>query len=357
MRLLFVIGFVLVALAPALAQGEGEARRYFRDWLAACRADGYCSATAYQNPNPGNGTVADYILRIGRHAEGTYWEASFTTVATMADPAVTVSVGVDGAWEDFEKGDVAPYGSVNEFFLLGPKAQAVMDRLAPGSEITIEFTDTDGGRQQAMFSLSGLTASLIWIDEQQRRLGSERVAEAPPVGLERVGGDTGPVSDGGVGEEIPPPLLAQHAADTECQPMDEIVNGEDIEFGIVGASTPIWFLPCWGAAYNFGWKAYVERFEGEYALQSFAEFTPKTGWTATTHLVNYRWDPATRSINTFSKARGMGDCGASGEWQWDAYSFRLIEYRSKAECDDIIDEDAPMNEFPLVYPQEQDAAN
>src|SRR5690606_8824937 len=139
--------------------------------------DGYCSATTYVNPNSGGVPVADYVLRVGRQAEGIYWEISFTTIAKMADPLVTFSVGVDGVWTDFEAGaEIAAFGSVNDFFLLGPKAQTVMDRLAPGSELTVEFTDTDGARPQAVFSLSGLTASLIWIDEQQGRLGSERVA-------------------------------------------------------------------------------------------------------------------------------------------------------------------------------------
>jgi hypothetical protein len=349
MRVFAAVFLVTIATAPWSAQGQehGETRRYFKDWLAACRADGYCSATAYVNPGPGNGTVADYILRVGRHAEDTYWEISFTTVAAMADPTVSFSVGVDGAWQDFEgSAEVAAYGSINDFFLLGPKAQTVMDWLAPGSEMTIEFNDTDGARQQAVFSLAGLTASLIWIDEKQGRLGSERVAEAPPVGLDRADPDAaeGPSREGGAVAEIPSALLAQHAADTECQSMEVITNGADIEIGTVGDAMPIFFLPCWSAAYNFGWKAYVEVFEGEYAMQSFAEFSPDRGWTATTHLVNYGWDPATQSVITFNKGRGLGDCGTSGEWQWDEFAFRVVTFRSKGECDE-----GDPGDFPVVY--------
>lgn len=323
---------------PALAQEHGETRRYFTDWLAACRADGYCSATAYENPNPGNGTVADYILRVGRHAEGIYWEISLATVATMGDAGQPFDVAVDGEGEIFQgPEEVAAYGSINDFFLLGAKAQAVMDRLAPGAEIIVAFTDTDGNWQQAVFSLAGLTASLIWIDEMQGRLGSERVAEAPPVGLDPAGGT--PVSPG-----ISAALLAQHEADTECQPQADLVNGADVESGMVAEGKPIYFLPCWGGAYNFGWKAYVEVFEGEFALQAIPEFSPERGWTATTHLVNYGWDPASQSITTFNKGRGLGDCGTSGEWRWDEFSFRLIEFRSKAECDE-----GDPGDFPVVY--------
>ena len=101
MRALVILIAVLMSAAPVLAQGENEVRRFFKDWLAACRADGYCSATAYQNANSGDGMVADYVLRVGRHAQETYWEISFTTVATMGDAAAPFRVSVDGSEEVF----------------------------------------------------------------------------------------------------------------------------------------------------------------------------------------------------------------------------------------------------------------
>lgn len=277
MRLVVAVVLIMLGVLPAVAQRSGETRQYFKDWLAACRVDGYCSATAYQNPSPGNGTVADYVLRVGRHAEGIYWEISFSTVATMGDATQPFEVAVDGDAERFAgSSEVAAYGSINDFFLLGPKAQAVMDRLAPGAELTVAFTDTDGNRQEAVFSLAGLTASLIWIDEQQNRLGSERVAEAPPVGLTLAGG---------VRPTIPEALMAHRATDTDCS-------------------------------------------------------------TASTQLVNYGFDAETQQVSSFSKGRGLGDCGTSGLWQWDGFAFRLVEFRAKEDCDG-----GDPGDFPLVYPE------
>lgn len=342
MRLLTALLALLAAAAPAFAQEHGETRRYFKDWLAACRADDYCSATAYMNPNPAGVPVADYILRIGRHAEETYWEISFTTVAQMADPAAPFVVSIDDAAEEFAGAEeVAAYGAINDFFLLGPKAQAVMDRLAPGATATIAFTSENGGAETAEFSLAGLTAALIWIDEQQGRLGSERVAEAPPVGLDR-SGSAPPAGD------VPPALMAQRAADTECQPMADLVNGAEIEIDpALTDSAKLYILPCWGAAYNFAWKAYVEYVEGEYATVALPEFTPATGWTATTHLVNYSYDPETKTITTFNKGRGLGDCGTAGTWRWHEFGFRLIEFAAKDDCDGL------EGEFPVVYRLEE----
>lgn len=342
MRFVLPLLLLLLVSGPAWGQKGTEERRYFRDWLADCRSDGYCSATAYVNPAPGNGTVADYVLRIGRHAEQTYWEISLATVASMADAGQPFEVSVDGVLERFAgPTEIAAFGSINDFFLLGRKAQAVMDRLAPGTTIAFGFTDTGGTPQRAEFSLTGLTASLIWIDEKQGRLGSERVAEAAPAGLDRApgGAAAGTVA-------IPPALLAQHAADTDCRPFEEIANGSDIEIDHdLGDGGTLYILPCWSAAYNFGWRGYVDRFgDGRFEAVALPRFVPVEGWSATTTLVNYGYDADTETLYTFIRHRGIGDCGEQGAWQWHEEGFRLLEYRYKGECDG----GAP-GDFPLVY--------
>ena len=186
MRILTLI-LALLAASPALADTFGERRQYFGGWLTVCRSNGYCSATAYVNPHPPSGAVADYILRVGRQAQQTYWEVSFTTIEVMGDgrQPFTASIDRKGAIAFAPPREVGPFGSVNDFFYLGRKAQALLDRLVPAKRLTIGFAATDGSDRQATFALSGLSQALIWIDTVQHRLGSERVAEAPPYGLFR----------------------------------------------------------------------------------------------------------------------------------------------------------------------------
>jgi hypothetical protein len=340
MRFLIAIATLLLGMSAAFAQGAEE-RRYFGDWLAACRADGYCSATAYQNPNPGGGRVADYVFRVGRHAEQIYWELSFTTVATMGREGELFTVSVDDNQRDFSAAnEVAPFGSVNEFYFLGEGAQQVMDWLAPGRMLGVDFVDTGGAQQRAEFSLAGLTASLIWIDEQQKRLGSERVAEAAPIGLAPVG------EAASAPEGIPPELTAWLAADPECRPFAEIANGEDIEIVQLDETNRAYILPCWSAAYNFGWKVFVEN-SGTFSQAVFPEFSASAGWTASTFIVNYAWDDASKSLSSFYKGRGIGDCGSAGIWRWGEYAFRLTEFRSKEDCD------GAEGGFPVVYSETQ----
>lgn len=149
--------------------------------------------------------------------------------------------------------------------------------------------------------------------------------------------------------DIPPQLLARMEADTECRPFAELANGADIEIDRTFADgKPLFILPCWSAAYNFGWKVFVEVWEGEFELMAFPQYFPETGWTATTTLVNYWYDPATAELGSFSKARGLGDCGSSGTWAWRDYGFILRSFAHKGSCD-AVDDDYEPGDFPLVY--------
>jgi hypothetical protein len=303
------LGLLMAFLASAASAQDGETRKFFKDWLGACRTDGYCSATAYENPGAA-GTVADYILRIGRHAEQSYWEISLTTVATQADDYSDFVVAVDGEAQGFSLAEqVGAYGSVNEFFFLGEGAQTVLDRLMPGKTISISFKDTSATAQQASFSLGGLTAALLWIDEQQKRVGSERVASVPPYGLV-------PTSQGQkYTATIPVALLEQHRSDPDCEQLENLPNGRDILTDALDDEHRIYVLPCQAGAYNFSSKIYVEAL-GEFQPQYFADYSDDLGWTGTSQLVNVAYDADTKQLSTFAKGRGMGDCGTIGSWVW-----------------------------------------
>lgn len=340
---LIAMHILFVSVNAASAQQHGELRRYFGDWLAACRDDGYCSATAYVNPNPGDGTVADYVMRIGRHAEEPYWEISFSTVATMADEWQELTVSVDGSPQHFApRSGWGAYASINDFFLLGDGAQAVFDRLIPGSEVTFAFIDQGGTPHTARFSLTGLTAALLFIDEQQTRIGSERVASVPPEGLAPVG------SEQTASPQVPQDLLDRHRGDPECRPLEEIANGRDFVTADLGDGATLYILPCDSYAYNFASRAYVH--DGyEYRMLAFPRFTPSMGWTATTLMFLAGYDEATRELNSWFKYRGIGDCGENGTWRWTGFDFELVEFRAR-ECEDSsLGDDDQIDEFPIVF--------
>lgn len=333
MRIVLAVLMFALGLLPALGQ-DGETRRYFKDWLAACRADGYCSAIGYVNPNPGDGTVADFAFRIGRHAEESYWELSFTPVKVMADPAMPFTMLVDGKGESLTAPDeIAPYGSINDFFLLGAKAQSVMDQLMPGTALKVIFTDESGATGTAEFSLSGLTAALIWIDEQQGRLGSERVAEIPPVGLDRA-------------IETPRQLavdlrtvdLVNLHNGSGCSTRIDLDTADRIWTAALDETFMLYVVPCEDFAYNFIGALYVATDEG--LAPAYLPESDANG-EASNLIYSANWDEANGELSSAYKG-GNGNCGSAGRWRWTDRQFVLIELRARETCDQST------QEWPIV---------
>jgi Protein of unknown function (DUF1176) len=116
------------------------------------------------------------------------------------------------------------------------------------------------------------------------------------------------------------------------------------------ANTRIHTVPCQLAAYNMISKVIIERRDDEgtettFDLQSFADYTTLYGWTASDTLTNTFINPETGHLAHFHKGRGVGDCGASGSWEWTGFLFAMIEYRVHEACDQSLMPDA----WPIVY--------
>jgi hypothetical protein len=320
---------------PASAQ-VGET---FSTWRADCRSDGYCAATTELTGN---------TLRIGRHAEEVWWEVSLTT-SPAANLAAPVEVTVDGAAHTFAgPAQVGAYGAPSEIFFLGATIQSVMDLLPPATTIAVRFTGSDGSDRLVEYPLGGLNAALIWIDERQARLGSERVAEAPPVGLEPIGASAGgdiPVAD------LPPDLVEQHEARPDaCDPFDML--GADAQFYNLGDGVTLYLVPCTGGAYQTFYSAYVAGKYG-YELQTFAEVEYDGGIVTTDGVWQAGFDPASLTLESYNLGRSAGDCGLSGTYVWESGRFVLVRATAKPDCDAA----GEPGQFPVIYERPAKPAN
>jgi hypothetical protein len=54
-------------------------------------------------------------------------------------------------------------------------------------------------------------------------------------------------------------------------------------------------------------------------------------------LTNGGWDAKTRTLSSYAKGRGIGDCGVSQTYAWDGTRFRLIDQNVMGECRGSID--------------------
>ncbi len=344
MRIILLIILTLFS-APASAQTFGETRQYFGDWLAACRPSGYCSATAYDNPHALQGDVAnrngtaDNILRLGRHEKSTYWEISLTTIEAMPGEYSDIVFDIDGTITSFAQDfGYGAYSAINDFFFVSSDAQTLIDQMVASNTAGAFFQGQDNTEIEAKFSLLGLSAALLWIDEQQNRVGSERVAYAAPIGLTPISTD--------FPRAVPTELIAQHASDLDCDAFEDLPGAHRVIVDQVTADHWVYFIPCSAGAYNLSYKAY-EGNGSYFAPIYFADYSSAGGWSGTPYIVNPTYENQTNTLTSHYLGRGLGDCGTNGTWVWqpDYYQFSMLEFRSKEVCDST----GMPGEFPIVF--------
>jgi uncharacterized protein DUF1176 len=148
-----------------------EDRRYFKDFLVSCRApenDGsrFCSANAYVH-NTEAPAGFDYQLRVSRERRDAPLRVSMIAVFDFMNRSKPVDISVDGERVAFLSPDeIETYQSINDYFV-GPQdtTDRIVEAMRAGKEIQVSYTGESGRRQTVPFSLSGLTASLLWMQE------------------------------------------------------------------------------------------------------------------------------------------------------------------------------------------------
>lgn len=144
-------------------------------------------------------------------------------------------------------------------------------------------------------------------------------------------------------ESIPEKVQAINKA--ACSDLDESMAYNEVLD--VGYGKKIYLMTCETYAYNSMSRAYLVNSLGEVISLSVVEIGMDGQMYATNNLMGASLDIATKSLNTFSKGRGVGDCGQTATYAYDSdvETFVLKEYRLKTTCDGEVDE-----EWPIVYP-------
>ena len=222
--------------------------------------------------------------------------------------------------------------------------------------VTRQFADGRKSRDAAArISMSGAVASLLWIDDQQKRLdtvtalvrrGDKPVSAVPPQPKPPVIVAARP-SNAKAPEKHPPALLARGRK--LCGEDDERSQIEEVNPLGGGQFLYQFTCPDSSGAYNFlnvfligpaGNVAALRPavFRRPAALGNADSEAPSAG------LINPSFDPQTMTLTSFNKGRGYGDCGTAGEWVWDGKSFQLALERAMGDCRRI-----PMDDWPVTW--------
>lgn len=319
----------LAFLAAAAAGPQVGPIQAFGDWVVACDNVHACEMTSLM-PGDGMSSIADeygaVALSLARRAGPA---ALFDAEFQFSVPKVTsVRIQVDGR--------VVATGTVrnDQLRFTGAEATRIIDALIKGKQLTVgDSADTLIG----LVSLQGSTAALRFIDAEQGRADTVTAAVArgkkpataaaiaPPVPV------IPSIRAGGKPAAVGPALVKAMGAASECE--SEFTEGPPkVEAYAIGGGKTLALLPCGAGAYNFmtvpflvsGGKPVLAQFDFAPGMTEAGEAMPM--------LVNASWDPRTGRLSSYSKGRGLGDCGSAEDYVWDGTRFRLVEARQMIEC-------------------------
>lgn len=206
-----------------------------------------------------------------------------------------------------------------------------MDRLMHGQSLAVAFTVETGAAAEATFSLDGLTSALMWIDSQQKRVGSERVAELPPLGLS----PAFDLQDEPMLSLTTVRLVTLHNERSGCSIRIDEESYDRVWPVAVGQYETLFVVPCEDFAYNFVSALCIGTGQG-IAPVALPQSDAATGELGNT-VYSPEWDEVGGELRSFYKG-GNGNCGSAGRWTWTGGAFALIEMRARETCDSTTDE-------------------
>jgi hypothetical protein len=350
-----------IALAIALAAPTASAHasfKDFRDWLAACDNLRNCSAFAVNSEADDAGAY----LRIDRSGAADAPVIVTLSVELRDAKAYTVAfddsalpglptgslVGEEGEGNDYRRTEIAK----------GEAADTLIESIRKAKAIVITRQFADGKKSEdavSRLSMSGAAASLLWIDDQQKRLdtvtalvrrGAKPASAVPPQPKAPVIVAARP-SSAKAPEKHPPALLARGRK--LCDDNDEKSQIEEVNPLGGGQFLYQFTCPDSSGAYNF-MNVFLIGPAGNVQALRPASFRRPAGMGddgsdgPSSGLMNPIFDPQTMTLTSFNKGRGYGDCGVEEQWVWNGKAFQLALERSMSECRRI-----PMDDWPVTW--------
>ena len=336
-RLLLLLA-ACVALPGAAPPPAVPAYRQFGRWLVACDNTRSCVARGFD-------AVTRAQLELSRPAG----DAAPTLALSAADPFDPAALRLDGtplalpspAWsKDATAASTQDPAAVDAFIA------AVRN----GHTLTLDTTPLNGDDPRTV-PLDGFTAALLLLDAVQGRpdtptaLVAARGTAAPP---------PAPTLPPIPRWAAPPPLtraetdrLLKQAARLRSPNFDTCDVKDTPEVHALDAANALVIRPCYMAAYQGSSVVAVLPRAGGAARPLTLVLPgvpgPDGKGTATDgpDMVDPGFDPATGTLSTAAKGRGLADCGSSESWVWSDGAFRLKSLSFQDQCGGVQPGDWP----------------
>ncbi len=313
----------LLALLVATAAPTPGELKTFRDWTVGCDNGLACQAVALMPED--NPEAVTMIVQRGPERDAP------VRIGINPPEKKPAAVVVDG-----RRFELTEQMDSDQIETLRPRDTAGFLR-AMLSAKNAEVVDGAGQRLAAL-SPNGASAALLYMDERQRRIGTVTALARP---------GAKPASAVPLAPAFPvvrqPPVSSKPARSLSTARLRQLLGREatvceyanelSLEGGRLDAQHSLVLAshPCGNGAYNFSYSAFIIDERGR-ARPAQYDVSGEDGV-----LVNAGWNPEQRQLSSFSKGRGLGDCGTGQVFAWDGARFRLIEENAMGECRGSVD--------------------
>lgn len=324
-----MLALLLLAAAPAAGTPQPSSLKLYKDWTVGCDNGRACHAIALLPEGAGGGITM--AVRRGPEAEARV-EIDFTL-----DGAGAAGLAADG-----KKLPVRVISTSDGAKVAPADGPAVIAALRSAHGLTV--LDAKGASLGEV-SLAGASAALLYMDDQQKRIGTVTALARP-----------GPQPASAV--PPPPPLPVVRAAPAAAGPaltltaarvkalrreqgcaIDEVGGPDEVETYRLDADRTLVLISCGAGAYNVSFVPLIARRAGSgIAIEPARLDHPEPWWeNGKPVLIDADWDDTDGILSSYSKGRGLGDCGVGQTFAWDGARFRLISQDEMGECRGSLD--------------------
>ena len=326
---------ILLALAAAAATANPHPAdlKTFKDWIVGCDNVRSCQANAL-GPESGDDFLTLVLSRSGNPSEPA---VLFVPLSEKIAAGARLALEVDGT-------QVVTLTAGKKMGAELRLTRTVLVALANGQKIAVV---DDQKSAVGETSLSGLSAAMLFIDDQQRRIGTTGALRA--VGTKP---DTAvpappfvPLLSVPPASPKPPRTITVAAAtkligpdSATCDYASSKVAPRSYRLDAAHSLVLI-DHPCGNGAYNYFTSVFVLDESGPPRPAQF-DLAPGMGESTgdgTGDLTNGDWNPKTGSLSSYEKGRGLGDCGSDESYVWDGRHFRLSQQNVMGECRGSVD--------------------
>ena len=327
----FLLFFICVLPAPRV--WAAPAQQSFSDWQVTCNNQNFCVA---RNTGEHRGLVMSLSRSAGAKTDASLRiDLGGLSAPPVKEPDIAPRLLLDNV----------PLKLTSQHWQLTPwhlktddtgTITTFLKTIQEGQALTLR-----GGKQT--ISLAGLKAALLFIDAQQKRVGSEtawiKKGDSPPLSVPPAPA----LKKVAVANPTPTPLTHNELNDlldygnwrmnhSQCS-LDP--NRREVRVTALTDDKALMIISCEAGAYNTVDLAWLVSRKKPFAARSVRlrlPFTPSSQ-SSDMELMNASFDEKTRELTTLALGRGIGDCGIQTRWRFNGQRFRLVRYAEEPSCD------------------------